>query len=692
MTRSRNRPRWWVPALTVAVTWLASATLAFGLTNRSSALVVSVIMAGAIGTTAAVIAWWERRRATASTRVLAERLTALALNPAGNMAFETTPESAALGRALELLAQSRQRQTADAPDSSVFTLPGDSGTTGLETPMTRSGLYESPSGVFEVDRDPTRSSDYALPTADMVNRLEPKWLRWLESSPAEQQFLGWSLGELREKSFLEIVHPDDADRVRQQLRVALSKGEVHGLLFRIRTANGKPRAIVMNVGARYGSDMSVRHLRCHLTDVTAKLRAERELKLRTRELTQVNDQLRLINRELEELKERYRDMYENAPAMYFSLDNEALLLECNETMAHTLGYRRGDIVGRPYETLLPVSRRPEFKKRMADYLREGQVEVETRWVKADGEVIDVWLKGSAVRAPDGSIVYSRSVAQDVTARRRLESELTEKNERLAHTIEELSRRNKEMDEFTYVVSHDLQEPLRTLIAFSDFLNRDYGDRLDADGQEFVRHIVEAARRMRTLIHDLLSLSRVGKVTADFAPVDLNRLVDVVRSDLAELIRSRGAKVRVAGTLPTVWGDRARLGQLLANLVTNGLKYNENAEPAVELAALDGAPVPGTWVTLAVRDNGIGIDPQFHARIFQLFRRLHTHEEYEGSGAGLAICEKIVQAHGGKIWVESEPNKGSAFFVSLRKAPAAALATAADRPEAETLAPEPTGNA
>jgi light-regulated signal transduction histidine kinase (bacteriophytochrome) len=198
--------------------------------------------------------------------------------------------------------------------------------------------------------------------------------------------------------------------------------------------------------------------------------------------------------------------------------------------------------------------------------------------------------------------------------------------------------------------------------------------------------------MRTLIHDLLSLSRVGKVTADFAPVDLNRLVAVVCSDLAELIRSRDAKIRIAGTLPTVWGDRARLGQLLANLVTNGLKYNENAEPVVELAALDGAPVPGTWVTLAVRDNGIGIDPQFHARIFQLFRRLHTHEEYEGSGAGLAICEKIVQAHGGKIWVESEPNKGSTFFVSLRKAPAAALATAAARPEAETLAPEPTGNA
>src|SRR5262249_26721719 len=156
------------------------------------------------------------------------------------------------------------------------------------------------SGVFEVPSSPSASADFS--SGDMVNRLDPKLFRWLESSPAEQLFLGWNLRQLREMSFFEIVHPDDLERAREQLRTALVKGEVHGLVLRIRTAFGKPKAIEMNVGARYDSEMAVSHVRCHVTDVTQKIRSERELRLRTRELIQVNEQLRLINRELEELK------------------------------------------------------------------------------------------------------------------------------------------------------------------------------------------------------------------------------------------------------------------------------------------------------------------------------------------------------------------------------------------------------
>jgi light-regulated signal transduction histidine kinase (bacteriophytochrome) len=228
------------------------------------------------------------------------------------------------------------------------------------------------------------------------------------------------------------------------------------------------------------------------------------------------------------------------------------------------------------------------------------------------------------------------------------------------------RKNRELDEFTYVVSHDLQEPLRTLIAFSDFLLRDCGDQLDANGQEYVRYLVEASRRMRSLIHGLLNLSRAGRVTADFAPVNLEDVLSVVKADLSELIRTRTAEVRTAGPLPILWGDRDRIGQLMANLISNGLKYNKSDRPWVEVGTLAGDP--GPWVTVFIRDNGIGIDPQFHSKIFQLFRRLHTREEYEGTGAGLAICNKIVQAHGGRIWVESEPNHGTTFFLSLRRAP------------------------
>jgi PAS domain S-box-containing protein len=147
---------------------------------------------------------------------------------------------------------------------------------------------------------------------DKVNRLDPADLRWLESSPAEQEFLGWSLAELRRKTFLEIVHPDDRDLARTQLLGALPKGEAHGLIYRIKTARGEPKAIEMNVSVRYAQDLTVSHLRCHVTDVTAKVKASRELRRRTRELTRLNEQLRQANRELEELKDRYSDLYQHA--------------------------------------------------------------------------------------------------------------------------------------------------------------------------------------------------------------------------------------------------------------------------------------------------------------------------------------------------------------------------------------------
>ncbi len=293
------------------------------------------------------------------------------------------------------------------------------------------------------------------------------------------------------------------------------------------------------------------------------------------------------------------------------------------------------------------------------------MEMESKWIKAGGEVIDVWISAKSVQGRDGKLQHTRGVAQDVSARHRLEAELKEKNERLARTNDELSRKNREMDEFAYVVSHDLQEPLRTLIAFSDFLLKDYGEMLDAGGQEYVRYLVEASRRMRSLIQGLLHLSRAGKVTGEFELVNLDEVCSLVRADLAELIRSRGGELRVIGPLPTVWGDRDRIGQLVANLVGNGFKYNQSVPPLVEVLSAGTKDEFDAWATFAVRDNGIGIDPQFHAKVFQLFRRLHTREEYEGSGAGLAICQKIVQAHGGRIWVESTPGQGSTFFVRLR---------------------------
>ena len=482
-------------------------------------------------------------------------------------------------------------------------------------------------------------------TADMVSRLEPKNFRWLEATDATQEFLGWKIEQLRKFSLLDILHQDDQRPAREQLQEALVKGEVHGLVLRVQTAKGHPKAIEMSVSARYGPGLAVSYLRCHFTDVTAKLRAERELRLRTRELTQVNGQLRQINRELEELKDRYRDLYQNAPAMYFSLDAEGRFLDCNDTLLGTLGYRREELIGQSYVRILPEHRRPLFAERYKTFLREGTIEMEGHWVKAGGESIDVWVSGTTVLGRDGTFNHSRSVAQDITTKHRLEAELKEKNDRLARTNDELSRKNKEMDEFTYVVSHDLQEPLRTLVAFSDFLLRDCGDRLDANGQEYVRYLVDASRRLRALIHGLLTLSRAGRVTGDFDLVNLGEVVDVVRADLAELVRTRRAEVRVVGPLPELWGDRDRIGQLLANLIGNGLKYNRSEPPEVEVGTVFDSDA--SWATLYVKDNGIGIDPQFHGKIFQLFRRLHTRRNTRGPGPGWPSARRSCRGTAGR---------------------------------------------
>ena len=653
-----------VPALATSAVWLAIAILALVLMPSSSRLLFGFAAALGWVTILAIAVGADFRRWRTPLQRLAALVDALAQAPPLGVQFDGPAAAGDLVRALNGLSAACKRGAAAALGSAA-----DSGSTGIKDALTRSALFQSNSDVFTIPTDGPASAEFS--TGDMVNRLEPKLLRWIESSPAEQQFLGWTLRQLREKSFLEMVHPDDLERVREALRSAQVRGEIHGLILRIRPANGRPRAIEMNVGARYASDLTVSHLRCHVTDVTAKVRAERELRLRTRELTQVNDQLRTINRELEELKERYRDLYQNAPAMYFSLDGKGRILECNETLSRTLGYRRESLTGQSYERLMPLETRSLFAERFAAFLAAGSIEVGSQWVKASGEVIDVWVTGTAVRDDDGRLIHSRSVAQDVTARHRLEAELHDKNDSLHRANDELSRRNREMDEFTYVVSHDLLEPLRTLTAFSDFLLRDYGDRLGVEGHEFVGYIVDASRRMRDLIHDLLDLCRAGEVTSEFAAVSLDDLLPVLAADLAELIRTRNADLRLSRPLPEVWGDRARLGQLLSNLIGNGLKYNDKPDPWVEVSATAGDD--DGWVVVAVRDNGIGIEPQFHEKIFQLFRRLHTREEYEGTGAGLAICLKIVQAHGGTIRVESVPTVGTTFFVTLPRPPASAAA-------------------
>jgi light-regulated signal transduction histidine kinase (bacteriophytochrome) len=224
---------------------------------------------------------------------------------------------------------------------------------------------------------------------------------------------------------------------------------------------------------------------------------------------------------------------------------------------------------------------------------------------------------------------------------------------------ELQRSNEELEQFAYVASHDLQEPLRSIGSYCQLLQRRYKGKLDKDADEFIGFAVDGAKRMQVLINDLLKYSRVGTRGKAFEPTDCNLLIRETISNLRQAIEDQSAEVTV-DELPTVEGDAVQIGQLFQNLIANAIKFRGDAPPKVHVSA----QAENGEIVLSVKDNGIGIDPRHADRIFQIFQRLHERGKYPGTGIGLAVCKKIVTRHAGRIWVESVPGQGSDFRFTL----------------------------
>jgi len=247
---------------------------------------------------------------------------------------------------------------------------------------------------------------------------------------------------------------------------------------------------------------------------------------------------------------------------------------------------------------------------------------------------------------------------DITELKQLEESLREKTRNL-------ERSNEKLEEFSHVVSHDLKEPLRTVETFSGFLLEDYEDKLDEEGVDYLNTLKRTSSRMRQLINDLLSLASIHMDTKSFERINTQRMLEEIREDLE--IRLRGVNLQVAGDLPPVRGSRVRIGELFSNLVINGIKYNDKALPMIRVGWQKDARSNNNSVTFFVEDNGIGIESRYQERVFGIFEKLNPREDYEGTGAGLAICRRIVEEHGGTIWVESEVGKGSTFYFTIPRA-------------------------
>ena len=278
-------------------------------------------------------------------------------------------------------------------------------------------------------------------------------------------------------------------------------------------------------------------------------------------------------------------------------------------------------------------------------------------IHLEGDVLGVMeFAGTRMQEPDPDVLAMLSAIghqiSQFVARRRAE-------ERLKQRAEELARSNADLQQFAYVASHDLQEPLRMVASYTQLLARRYKGRLDDDADEFIGFAVDGATRMQHLIQDLLAYSRVGTRGKEFVATDTNVLVDRVVVDLAARIEETGAVV-TRGDLPTVVVDAVQLGQVFQNLIVNAIKFHGAQPPRVRI----DARTDGEYYLFSVADNGIGIEPQYLNRIFVIFQRLHGQGEYPGTGIGLAICKKIVERHGGRIWVESQPGQGSTFNFTI----------------------------
>ena len=508
---------------------------------------------------------------------------------------------------------------------------------------------------------------------------QPDWAALTGQTRAQYRGYGWA----------GALHPEDRAYTIQAWEAAVAARSRFETEHRVLTAGGEYRIFSVRAIPLLGAQNELLEWVGLHTDVTPLRTAEAALKAMNADLeAQVTER----SRAYADLAGFNSRLLSSAGEGIFGLDSRGRAVFVNPAAAALLGYTVQELEGQPMHALIhsrhadgapypeadcPVSQmlhaaraaRKESGGEAAEQpeLQSRRIEGEVFWRK-DGAAMPVEYVVTALPATEtggrggesGGVVL---LFQDVTAAQQARASLE-------RAITELERSNRELEQFAYVSSHDLQEPLRTVGSYAELLSRRYQGKLDPRADQYLGFMQDAVVRMRQLINDLLSFSRIGKNELVLRPVPLEDVMQEVRASFAAALSEHGAELSWQD-LPVVQGNAVQLGQLMGNLVSNALKFRRtDAPPRISVQSRQ----EGAAAHVTVSDNGIGIDPEYRERVFGLFQRLHRREAYEGTGLGLAICRKIVQAQGGEIWLESEPGAGTVVHLRLLLAGAQAVTT------------------
>jgi len=484
------------------------------------------------------------------------------------------------------------------------------------------------------------TSDYAFFYAfEPDGAIQYAWI-----TDAFTRLTGSTIEDLRQKGWQSVVYPPDLPLGEQQLR-AVNANREDAREFRLQAPDGAVRWVRQHIRPLWDERQG---------RVVGAYGAGQDIT----EHRQMDEALRAS-------EERFRRAFYDAATGMALVALDGRFLQVNATMCEIVGYPEQELLASTFQAIT----HPDDRESNLEVIRQAlsgeqqSYQLEKRYLHKHGHIVWALVNGSVIRDAQRDPLYIIAQVQDVTRRKQAEDAVRALNAQLEERVQErtvaLARANADLRQLAYVSAHDLQEPVRMVTTYTQLLARRYHDQLDNDAVEFMGYAIEGATRMHLLLSDLLAYLQVEMKEQEFTATDCEAALETALSGLQQVIRDTKATVTY-DPLPTLQANAIQLSLVFQNLIDNALKFRNSTPPRVHIGA---EPRSGAWL-FVVRDNGIGIEPQYAEQIFAMFERLHTQAEYPGTGMGLTLCKKIVEQHGGRIWMESTPGKGSSFFFTV----------------------------